>query len=224
MFLFGPDPDLVHGTADHFVGAVAGQAAETVVDLQIASGIAFGDGDGVGAGVEGLGELLFAGLERRFRALLLGDVAQGGDDARLVADADLAAGNHAGQRLPVLVLDEDRHIVQALFADHLFDPLQAFCRSVPQADFVGAAADHIGGAPAEGLGEAGVDLDELAGVLARHADRVRADLEQGGEFLFGGHQALFALDLVGDVEQGAGHAQRHAVFIAVEAGAAFQVA
>ncbi|MNO85743.1 hypothetical protein D3C76_771210 [compost metagenome] len=122
------------------------------------------------------------------------------------------------------MLDEDRDIVQALLADHLFDPLQAFCRGVPQADFVGAAPDHIGGAPAEGLGEAGIDFDELPGVLAGHADRVGADLEQGGEFLFGGHQALFALDLVGDVEQGAGHAQGHAVFIAVEAGAALQIA
>ncbi|MNF89129.1 hypothetical protein D3C84_716420 [compost metagenome] len=72
------------------------------------------------------GELLFAGLERRFRALLLGDVAQGGDDAGLVADADLAAGDHAGQGLPVLVTDDDRDIVQALLADHLLDPLQAF--------------------------------------------------------------------------------------------------
>ncbi|MNC78609.1 hypothetical protein D3C75_1308610 [compost metagenome] len=49
LFFFGPDPHLVHGTADHFVGAVAGQAAETVVDLQVTPGIAFSDGDGVGA-------------------------------------------------------------------------------------------------------------------------------------------------------------------------------
>ncbi|MNV10306.1 hypothetical protein D3C71_1008230 [compost metagenome] len=224
LLLFSPDADLINRAADHFISAVTGQAAETVVDLQIAPGIAFGDGDGVGAGVERLGEFLFAGLQCRFRALLLGDVAQGGDDARLVADADLSAGNHAGQGLPVLVLDENRHIVQALFANHLFDSLQAFRRGIPQADFVGAATDHVGGAPAEGLGEAGVDLDELAGVLAGHADRVRADLEQGGEFLFGGHQPLFAFDLVGDVEQGAGHAQRQAVFIAIEPGAAFQIA
>ncbi|MCY1405513.1 hypothetical protein D9M71_207520 [compost metagenome] len=224
LFFFGPNPDLVHRAAHHLLGAVAGQAAEAVVDLQIASGVALGDGDGVGAGVEGLGEFLFTGLERRFRALLLGDIAQGGDDAGLVADADLAAGNHTSQGLSFLVLDQNGHVVQALFADHLFDSSQAFRRSVPQADFVGAAADHIGGAPAEGLGEAGVDFNELAGVLAGDADRIGADLEQRGEFLFGGHQPLFAFHLISDVEQGAGHAHRHAVVIAVEAGAAFQVA
>ncbi|MNV65480.1 hypothetical protein D3C71_1581740 [compost metagenome] len=126
LFFFRPDPDLVHRAPHHFFGAVAGQAAETVVDLQIAAGVALGDGDGVGAGVEGLGEFLFTGLERRFRALLLGDIAQRSDDAGLVADADLAAGNHAGQGLSVLVLDENGDVVQALFADHLFDPSQAF--------------------------------------------------------------------------------------------------
>jgi hypothetical protein len=35
---------------------------------------------------------------------------------------------------------------------------------------------------------------------------------------------LFALDLVGDVQQGAGHAQRRALFVAVQPRAAFQVA
>jgi hypothetical protein len=49
LLFFGPDADLIHRAADHFVGAVAGQAAEAVVDLQIAAGVAFGDGDGVGA-------------------------------------------------------------------------------------------------------------------------------------------------------------------------------
>ena len=122
------------------------------------------------------------------------------------------------------MLDEDGHVIQALLADDLFDALQAFGRGVPQADFVSAAANHIGGAPAKGLGETGIDLDELTGVLAGDADRVRADLEQGGEFFFGGHQLLFAFDLIGDVQQGPGHAQRRAIFIAVQPGATFQVA
>ncbi len=64
----------------------------------------------------------------------------------------------------------------------------------------------------------------MAGVLARDANRVRADLEQGGEFLFRCHQLLFAFHLISDVQQCAGHAQRVAVVIAVESGAAFQVA
>ncbi|MNM84476.1 hypothetical protein D3C81_965660 [compost metagenome] len=35
---------------------------------------------------------------------------------------------------------------------------------------------------------------------------------------------MFAFHLISDVEQGAGHAHRHAVVIAVEAGTAFQIA
>ncbi|MNF86643.1 hypothetical protein D3C84_690880 [compost metagenome] len=97
LFFFGPNPDLVHRAAHHFLGAVTGQAAKPIVDLQIEATVALGDGDGIRAGVERLGELLFAGLECRFRALLLGDVAQCGDDAGLLANADLATGNHAGQ-------------------------------------------------------------------------------------------------------------------------------
>ncbi|MNN15652.1 hypothetical protein D3C81_1287640 [compost metagenome] len=174
--------------------------------------------------MERLGEFLLTGFQRCFRALLLGDVAQSGDDTSLVADADLPAGNHTGQRLAVLVLHDDRYIAQALFADDPFNPLQAFCRGVPQADFFGGVADNVGGAPAESLGKTVIDLDELAAVLAGDADRVRADLEQRGKFLFRGHQPLLALDLISDVEQGAGHAQRRAVVVTVEAGAAFQIA
>ncbi|MNF86642.1 hypothetical protein D3C84_690870 [compost metagenome] len=122
------------------------------------------------------------------------------------------------------MLDPDRDIAQVLFADDLFDASQALGRGIPQADFIGAAIDHVGGVPAESLGETGIDLDELAGVLASDADRVWADLKQGGELLFGGHQFLFAFNLIRDVEQGAGHAQRRSVFIPIEAGSAFQVA
>src|SRR5476651_212103 len=74
----------------------------------------------------------------------------------------LPAGNHTGQGLPALVLDLNRDVVQALFANHLLDPLQAFRRSVPQADLIGAVANHVGGGPAEGLGEGGVDFDKLS--------------------------------------------------------------
>ncbi len=224
LLVVGPDADLIHRVADHFGSAVAGQAAEAVVDFQVATAVAFGDGDGVGAGVEGLGKLFLAGFECRLGALLLGDVAQGGDAAGLVVDGDEAAGNHAGQRCAIAVVDHHGDVAQGLFADHSLDALRAFYRLRPQADFLGGAADHLVGVPAEGLGERRVDLDELASVLAGDADRVGADLEQAGELLFRGTQALFAFHLVGDVEQGTGHAQRVALFVAVQSGAAFDVA
>lgn len=41
---------------------------------------------------------------------------------------------------------------------------------------------------------------------------------------FGGGQALFAFHLVGDIQQSAGHTQRRAVLITVQAGTAFEVA
>ncbi|MOA54464.1 hypothetical protein D3C78_1780820 [compost metagenome] len=72
----GPDAELVHGTPDHFVNAVARQAAEAVVDFQVQAAGAHGYGDGVGAGVKRLGEFLFTGLDCRFGALLLSDVTQ----------------------------------------------------------------------------------------------------------------------------------------------------
>src|SRR3546814_10626693 len=92
---------LVDRVPDHFVGAVAGQAAEAVIDFKVAAAVAFGDGDSVRTGVESLGEFLLAGLEGRFGALLLGNIPQGGDDAGLVADIDLTTGNHACQRLEI---------------------------------------------------------------------------------------------------------------------------
>nr|VVN38434.1 hypothetical protein PS652_05267 [Pseudomonas fluorescens] len=174
--------------------------------------------------MERLGEFLFAGLERRFGALLLGNVAQGGDAAGLVVDLDQAAGNHAGQRLPVLVVDHHGDVVQGLVADHPFNASGAFGRFGPQADLFGGVAQHLLGVPAKYLGKGRVDLDELAAVLAGHADRVGAGLEQAGELFFRAGQALFAFDLVGDVQQGAGHAQRVALFVAVQPGAAFDVA
>ncbi|MNE26099.1 hypothetical protein D3C80_1194500 [compost metagenome] len=186
--------------------------------------MAFGDGDGVGAGVEGLGELLLAGLQRGFGALLLGDVAQGGHAAGLVVDGDQAAGNHAGQGLAVFVIDRHGDIVQGFVANHLFDAPGTFGGLGPQADFFGSVADHVLGVPAESLGECRIDLDELTAVLARHADRIGAGLEQAGEFFFRAGQALLTFNLVGDVEQGAGHAQRVALFVAVQPRAAFDVA
>src|SRR5450830_169373 len=224
LVFIGPDADLVKRQADDVFGAITGQAAEAVVHLHIAAGVAFGDGNRVGTGMKGLGEFFFAGLQRSLGPLLLGNVAQGGDDARLVADLDQPAGNYAGQGLAAFVVRDDGHVVQCLVANHLFDALQALARLVPQTDLFGAHVDHFGGRPAKGLGERGVDLDKHTAVQAGDADRVWAGLEQAGEFFFGGAQALFALDLVGDVQQGAGHAQRRASLVAVQARAAFQVA
>ncbi|MNZ40435.1 hypothetical protein D3C78_579560 [compost metagenome] len=122
------------------------------------------------------------------------------------------------------MVDHHGDIAQGLFADNPFDAVGAFDRLGPQADLFGGAADHLFGAPAKGLGEGRVDLDELASVLAGYADRVGADLEKAGELLFRGAKAQFALDLLGDVQKGASHAQRVAVLVAVQASAAFDVA
>ena len=77
--------------------------------------------------------------------------------------------------------------------------------------------------PAEGLTEAGVDFDHLPAWRLYHADRVRAGLKHAGKLFFRGAQALLALHLFSDVEQGTGHAQRLVVRPAIEAGAALQV-
>ncbi len=45
----GPDADFMRCTAKHFVGAETGQAAEAIVDLDVAARVDFGDGDRVGA-------------------------------------------------------------------------------------------------------------------------------------------------------------------------------
>ena len=76
--------------------------------------------------MERFGKLLFAGLERRFGTLLLGDVAQGGNNARLFVDHDQAAGDDAGQQFAFLVLQQHLKIVQALVADDLLVALLAF--------------------------------------------------------------------------------------------------
>ncbi|MNR17529.1 hypothetical protein D3C85_1341950 [compost metagenome] len=122
------------------------------------------------------------------------------------------------------MVDHHGDVVQRLVADHPFNAPGAFGGLGPQADLFGGVAQHLLGAPAKHLGKGRVDLDELAAVLAGHADRVGAGLEQAGELFFGAGQALFALDLFGDVQQGAGHAQRVALFVAVQPRAAFDVA
>ncbi|MNH26653.1 hypothetical protein D3C79_867180 [compost metagenome] len=122
------------------------------------------------------------------------------------------------------MVDHHGDVAQGLFADHPLDTLRTLDGLGPQADFLGGAADHLAAVPAKGLAERRVDLDELAGVLAGHADRVGADLEQAGKFLFRGTQALLALDLVGDVQQGAGHAQGGALVVPVQPCTAFDIA
>ena len=104
-------------------------------------------------------------------------------------------------------MHHDRHIAQGLFAYHLLDALQALAGVVPQADLFGAFVQHFGGCKAKRLGKRRVDLDKRAALQTGDADRVGAGLEQAGELLFRGGQPLLALDLVGDVQQGAGHAQ-----------------
>ncbi|MCY1412878.1 hypothetical protein D9M71_282960 [compost metagenome] len=224
LLFVGPDTDVENGAPDHFIGAVAAEPAEAIVDFQVATRFTVGDGDGVGAGVEGLGELLLAGHEGGLGALLGGDVAQGGDTARLVLDVDQAAGNHAGQDMAIVVVHRDSEMIQGFIAKALFEPFQAFFGASPKTQLFGSVADHLAGTPTEGLGEGRVDLDELAAFLTNHADRVGAGLEQAGEFFFGVDQALFSFDLVGDVEQRAGHAQWVALLVAIEAGTAFDVA
>ncbi|MCY1180734.1 hypothetical protein D9M73_212020 [compost metagenome] len=115
-------------------------------------------------------------------------------------------------------------VAQGLFADHLLDTFGALDGLGPQADLLCGTPKHLLAAPAEGLGERRIDLAELASVLAGDADRVGADLEQAGKLLFRGAQALFALHLIGDVEQGARHAQGDALVVAVQPRAAFDVA
>src|SRR5690606_8025286 len=100
IFLF-PDIHLARRAAEDFLGLIAGQPRETLVDLDVAAAVALGDGDGVGTGVERLGEFFLAGLERLFGELLLSDVAESRGDAALPVDAQEAAGNQAGQYAPI---------------------------------------------------------------------------------------------------------------------------
>ncbi|MNT24602.1 hypothetical protein D3C72_1600820 [compost metagenome] len=60
--------------------------------------------------------------------------------------------------------------------------------------------------------------------MPRDANRVGAGLEQAGKLFFRTGQALLTFDLVADIEQGAGHAQRVALCVAVQPGTAFDVA
>src|SRR5690606_8485537 len=97
LFRVGPDVQFEGVATYDFFRAVAGEPAEALVDLDVAAAVQLADGDGVRAGVERLGELLLAGLERRLGGLALGDVAEGGGDAQLAVDADEAAGDDAAQ-------------------------------------------------------------------------------------------------------------------------------
>ncbi|MCY1287211.1 hypothetical protein D9M70_361990 [compost metagenome] len=219
----GPDAHLAGGATQHILRAIAGEAAEAFVDFDVAAGVALGDGDGVGAGVEGLGELLLARLERRLRLLARGDVAKGGGDAELALDTDEAAGHHAGQQAAVTGQEARLDVVQALVAQQLAEQLPALLGLGPEIHLRSAAADDLLRLPAEHFAEAGVDLDEHAVADARDADGIGAGLEQGDELLLRGRQALLAAHPFADVHEDAGHPQGPAQFVAIELGGAFQV-
>ncbi|MCY1356644.1 hypothetical protein D9M69_431020 [compost metagenome] len=217
-----PDAQVERRAAEHFLGAVAGQPAEAFVHFQVMAGFALGDGDGVGTGMERLGEFLFAGAQGGLGLLLLGDVAHGDGDAVFAVDADVAAGQHAGELATVLGLQLGLQVVEMVLEAH--PPVQhvALPRVGQQADLgVGTAKDFLR-LPAQGLGEAGVDLDVGLVAVTQHADREGDGLEQGGEFLLGGGQALFAQHLLGGVGDDADQPQRLARVVAMQPRGAFQ--
>ena len=175
-----PDTDVVDATAEHLRCGVTCQSGEAIVDFHEAAGRPLADGDGVGARMERFGELLFAGLERRFGALLLGDVTQGTDTAGVVVDADQPAGHHAGDGAAIPVQSDHRDVAQPALPDH------SACdcgMRLPQPDLFGRATDDLFGRPTERLTKRWVDLDELAVVLTGHAHGVWADLEQVGKLV-----------------------------------------
>ena len=93
LFGVGPDVQLEGRATDYFVRQIAGDAGEAFVDLDIAPAVTFGDGDGVRAGVEGLGELLFRGLQALLAQQPLADIDQRADHAlRLAGIVELQFG------------------------------------------------------------------------------------------------------------------------------------
>src|SRR5690606_30182027 len=126
----------------------------------VATAVALGDGDGVAAGVERLGELLLTGLEGDLRALLLGDVAEGRGDAHAPVDAQEAAGYLAGKDTAVAGAELRLDVGQGLVAQQLFEELLALLRVGPEAELRRAAADDLLLRPAKGLAEGRVDLGE----------------------------------------------------------------
>ncbi|MNQ57229.1 hypothetical protein D3C85_713760 [compost metagenome] len=173
--------------------------------------------------MEGLGELLLAGLERRLGLLARGDVAEGGGDAELALDADEAAGHHTGQQAAITGQEARLDVVQALVAQQLAEQLPALLGLGPEIHLGAAAADDLLRLPAEHVAEAGVDLDEYTVADTRDADGVGAGLEQGDELFFRGREALLAAHPFADVHEDAGHPQRPAQLVAIELGGAFQV-
>jgi len=219
----GPDAQLGGGAADGFFRPVAGQPAKAFVDLDETPGTALADDDGIGAGVERLGELGLAGLERRLGLLPFGDVAKSGDDAQPPFDADEAAGYHAGDGIAGPGAELRFGVFQMLVAAQLLIKGAPLILVVPDANFRCRAADDVGVLPAEHRAEARVDIDEHAIADARQGDRVGTALEQGGELGFRGGQRLFAQDPLGGVDDDARHAQRFAVLVAIQLGGALQV-
>ncbi len=88
LLLISPDRHVVHLAAQHVLDLVAGQTAKPVVDLDVAPIGLADDADGVGAGMKGLGELLFRIDQPAFAFDLLIDrqerVSHWSGDARVV--------------------------------------------------------------------------------------------------------------------------------------------
>src|SRR3990167_8395251 len=103
-------------------------------------------------------------------------------------------------------------VVQALLRGELVIQAPAFVALDPETEFRASVSDDFLWRPAEGCAEVVFVLDEHAVADTRHADGVGAGLEQGGEFLLRGGQALFALYPFADVDEDASHAQGLALF------------
>ena len=220
---FGPDIDFQGGVAQHLIGAVAGQTGEAFVDFQVAGAVALGDGDGVGGGVEGFGEFLFAELARTLGKFPCGLVAEGRGHAVFVAHFDHSGGYHAGQDLTILAPKLGAGVIQALLMGGGGQQLAAHATVEPDVQLLGGFAYYFVCWPTEHLGKAGADLQEDSVAQAGQAHRLDTGLEQSDEFLFGGGQGLFTQGAGGDVMQHAGHAQGLAVAVAIELGGALQV-
>src|SRR5690606_42105251 len=110
--------------------------------------------DGIGAGVNRLGELLLAGPQRGLGRLPGSDIAEGSDDAEASLDPDEAAGDHAGQGFAVTGEELRFDVVQRLVARELLIKNFTLLFVLPEADLRGIAVDDLAGLPAEGLGEA----------------------------------------------------------------------
>ena len=214
---------LVEAAAGDFFRGIAGETAKAVVDFQEAPFAPFQQADGVGTGMEGLGELFLAGLQRAGGLLQAGDVVERGGEVAVALHRQIAAGDQAGDAPAILAAEAGQGAVQHLLAVQFLDHFGTSLVVLPEADLPGGPADQLGGLPAENLAEAGVDIDEATALRLGHRNGYRAALEQGRELLFRGAQTLFVEHSAGHVVEDAGHAQGVALGVAVQPRGAFQV-